>query len=61
MRQLTLHEKINLKGLFVTKGLVLPRLDMPNALHFWWLANGYFPISRWAVYGVNIKSRRHGR
>lgn len=61
MRQLTLHEKISLKGLFAKKGLILPKLDMPNALHFWKCVNGYFPISRYAIYIVNTKSRHRTR
>ena len=52
MRPLTLHEKISLKGIFAYKGLVLPDLTMRSALHFWNMANGYFPISRWYLYRV---------
>lgn len=55
MRALTIHEKISLKGIFAKKGLILPRLDMPNALHFWSMVNGYFPISRWHLYRINRK------
>ena len=35
MRQLTLDEKISLKGLFARKGIKIPRLTMRHALILW--------------------------
>jgi len=35
MRQLTLNEKISIKGVFETKGLSLPMLDMRHAVFLW--------------------------
>lgn len=40
MRQLTLDEKISLRGLFARKGFKVPKLDMRSALLFWRMCYG---------------------
>ena len=35
MRKLTLDEKISIKGILAKRDLLLPKLDMASALHFW--------------------------
>lgn len=49
MRELTLDEKISLKGVFAFKGLSLPRLTMTQALWLWPVACGY-NILRWPLF-----------
>lgn len=63
MRALTLDEKISLKGVFKFKGLVLPRLDMVQALRLWGAACGY-NILRWHLFrnhGNDIRKRKPRR
>lgn len=37
MRNLTLNEKITIKGKFEKKGIYLPKLNMRSAVHFWYM------------------------
>jgi hypothetical protein len=52
MRPLTLNEKISLKGIFAKRGLILPKLTMPSAVHFWDMLFGYKPISKYYKYQI---------
>lgn len=50
MRELTLHEKISLKGILQPRlhNCGIPRLTMGDALHYWSQMFGYTKhISRW--------------
>ena len=46
MRQLTLNEKISIKGLLQAKGVNIPKLTMKEALFFWRQLYG-ISISKW--------------
>lgn len=45
MRELTLHEKISIKGVFKYKGATIPKLNMQEAVFLWYRFCGT-PISR---------------
>jgi len=61
MRQLTLNEKINMKGAFERQGLTgLSHLDMGLAVHFWGICYGYVPLSECHVLARPVaKAYRH--
>jgi len=49
MNQLTLDQKISLKGVFARKGIILPRLDMQQAVFLWRHCCGH-DITAWPLY-----------
>ena len=53
MRQLTLDEKITLKGIFARRGLHhILRLTMADAVLQWNILFGYLPISKYYLFGT---------
>lgn len=57
MRELTLNEKINIKGKLDRKlNFSLPKLNMADALYFWSYCYGYFPIGEY--YKIPNKVRK---
>ncbi len=46
MRNLTLDEKISMKGLFSRKGIVKPELTMEDTLFYWGICFGKV-ITKW--------------
>ena len=60
MRKLSLHEKITLKGKFAKKKLSLPKLNMKEALHFWYMCFGT-PIAQYAKVPNKIIKRKNNK
>ena len=57
MRDLTLNEKISIKGLFHHQGASRPKLTMQEALHLWPRLFGYtHGINRWWLIRFNKNS-----
>lgn len=58
MRDLTLHEKITIKGILSPIfGFSMPKVDMGTAKMWWQYQFGYFPISNYAK--LQRKRRSH--